>query len=190
MTRLTLLALLVHAGCKLSTGDAPSCVRDQDCGSPNQHCVYKIADGCAATGHCAARPSGPTCASIVLLCGCDGTMVGSGSCQYPDGYAGGPTTGASLCTDGGNPGGSDGGQPCIKDQDCPSNAWLCGYPIADGCAATGRCVARPPGPTCGTIVELCGCNGQPVGSGACRFPDGYASGPTTGGSSSCPDGGH
>src|SRR5581483_6893959 len=138
----------------------------------------------------AARPSGATCASIIVLCGCDGSMVGSGACQYPDGYAGGPTTGATVCGgDLGNPGASDGGMACTKDQDCPSSAWLCGYKIADGCAATGRCVARPPGPTCTTIVELCGCNGQPVESGACRFPDGYASGPSTGGMSQCPDGG-
>jgi hypothetical protein len=127
---------------------------------------------------------------IVELCGCDGTIVQSGACQFPDGTASGATTGASLCSDGGHPGSaSDAGMPCTRDQDCPSAAWLCGYKIADGCSATGRCVARPPAPTCTTIIELCGCDGQPVGSGACRFPDGYASGPTTGASQCAVDGG-
>jgi hypothetical protein len=90
--------------------DGASCVRDSDCAqtataAPNgafgaRVCAYKIADGCAATGRCATIPS-PTCASFTELCGCDGSPVRAGSCFYADGYAGGPTTGATLCADGG-----------------------------------------------------------------------------------------
>jgi len=79
------------------------CVHDTDCPAPDFTCAYAIADGCAAKGHC-ARFATPTCASIVLLCGCDGSKVPSGACFYQPGYAGGPTTGAGAltCGDGGS----------------------------------------------------------------------------------------
>ena len=69
-----------------------SCRDSSDCAS-GQSCAYKIADGCAATGHCATVPE-PSCDSIVELCGCDGKVAASGPCIFPDGYAGSPTTGA------------------------------------------------------------------------------------------------
>ncbi|HEY2746893.1 MAG TPA: hypothetical protein VGL86_19860 [Polyangia bacterium] len=94
----------------LSVPDGAPCIRDSDCEptpepAPNgafgaRVCAYKIADGCAATGHCASLPS-PTCASFTELCGCDGNPVRAGACFYADGYAGGPTTGASVCGDDG-----------------------------------------------------------------------------------------
>ncbi len=85
--------------------------------------------------------------------------------------------------------GSDGGGPCVRDTDCPSNEYGCGYKIADGCSAIGHC-ARIPSPTCGAIIILCGCDGSEVRSGACFYADGFAGGPTTGASSlSCHDGG-
>ncbi len=77
------------------------CVVDDDCPGPSFVCAYKIADGCAAKGHCAPVPE-PTCASFTILCGCDGSQVRGGGCFYADGYAGGPTTGATFCShDGG-----------------------------------------------------------------------------------------
>ena|GEM_PF-3444153 len=89
------------------------CVHDSDCPpgtrftAPNSAfnmrvCAYKLADGCAAVGHCADLPA-KVCASYVPLCGCDGQEVRSGDCMYADGYVGGPTTGAaaSMCRDGG-----------------------------------------------------------------------------------------
>lgn len=89
------------AGADLSVpvGGQP-CVRNDDCPSAAFVCAFKIADGCAATGHCAPIPM-PTCASFTELCGCDGSPVRAGGCFYADGYAGGPTTGASFCADDG-----------------------------------------------------------------------------------------
>jgi hypothetical protein len=81
------------------TLEGDPCVKDADCKSPSLLCAYKIGS-CSAKGQCAKVPT-PTCASIVELCGCDGTPVKSGACFYATGYASGPTTGASMCSDGG-----------------------------------------------------------------------------------------
>lgn len=102
------LALALVSGCDDGGNDSPdlrtveglACESNNDCGSQFYLCAYKIADGCAAKGHC-AHVAEPTCASITELCGCDGKMVPSGACFYADGYAGGPTTGAKVCGDGG-----------------------------------------------------------------------------------------
>ena len=85
-------------------GGGGPCVDNSDCPSPEYICAYKIADGCAAKGYC-AHVAVPTCASVVELCGCDGKEVISGPCNFADGYASGPTTGApiSACGDGGAP---------------------------------------------------------------------------------------
>jgi hypothetical protein len=84
----------------LRTVDGLDCSSDAECGSQFYVCAYKISDGCAAKGKC-AHVSVPTCASILELCGCDGKPVRAGACFYADGYAGGPTTGAKVCSDGG-----------------------------------------------------------------------------------------
>jgi hypothetical protein len=78
------------------------CVDTSECPGPAFVCAYKIAEGCAATGHCAPVAT-PTCASIVELCGCNGKLVPSGPCFYADGYAGGATksTDVGACGDGG-----------------------------------------------------------------------------------------
>jgi hypothetical protein len=49
------------------------------------------------------------------------------------------------------------------------------------CDLTGQCIENqaPDTPVCEAIEILCGCDGTNVTSG-CGFPDGYASGPTTG----------
>jgi len=95
--------------------------------------------------------------------------------------------GAAACDDGGGPTQSidmrysfeDGGAPCKTNTDCPSNLFVCAYKIADGCSAVGHC-APVSTPTCASITELCGCDGNPVPSGACFYAAGYAGGPTTG----------
>jgi len=84
----------------LSVVEGASCADNSDCGSAQYLCAFKIADGCSAKGHC-AHVATPTCASIVELCGCNGQKVPSGPCYYADGYAGGPTTGATSCADAG-----------------------------------------------------------------------------------------
>jgi hypothetical protein len=82
------------------------CTIDPDCavlGNANSWvCSYRIADGCSATGHCSGVPK-PACAMYSELCGCDGKVVRGGPCEYPNGYAGGPTTGKLFleCADGG-----------------------------------------------------------------------------------------
>jgi hypothetical protein len=91
---------------KAAADDLPlvetACVTNDDCSSASEVCAYPLADGCAAKGHCVPVAT-PTCASIVELCGCDGTVVPGGSCFYDPGYAGGPTTGGAepACGDGG-----------------------------------------------------------------------------------------
>lgn len=79
------------------------CLTDNDCPSASFVCAYKVADGCAAKGHCAPLPM-PTCASFTELCGCNGSPVRAGGCFYADGYAGGATTGATFCPDDGGAG--------------------------------------------------------------------------------------
>jgi hypothetical protein len=116
MAMMMLLATAMVSGCddqpssrpdfgmpdlSMPTLEGDPCVTDVDCKSPTLLCAYKIANGCGAKGQCAKIPM-PTCASFTPLCGCDGSVVKSGSCLYQPGYASGPTTGASFCSDGGS----------------------------------------------------------------------------------------
>lgn len=52
---------------------------------------------------------------------------------------------------------------CTTDADCDSGT-LCGYAVADGCAATGKCIANAcGGANCALAPqELCGCEGQTI----------------------------
>jgi hypothetical protein len=76
---------------------------------------------------------------------------------------------------------------CARNSDCASGD-MCVFKIGS-CSTEGECKAPPSGPQCGAIEELCGCNGEDAVTG-CGFPDGYASGPTTGSSFAvCRDGG-
>jgi hypothetical protein len=88
----------VDGGKDLGAGDGQPCVTQYDCPGPQYVCAYPIADGCKAKGHCVTMPA-ETCQLVTMLCGC-GMEVAAG-CFYPDGYAGGPTTGARFCGDGG-----------------------------------------------------------------------------------------
>jgi hypothetical protein len=76
------------------TSSSNTCANDGDC-SGGQGCFFKIGT-CSAQGACMTLPPGPSGAACVgslqLYCGCNGTMVATG-CGFPDGYAGGPTTG-------------------------------------------------------------------------------------------------
>lgn len=151
-------------------------------------CLYPIGH-CDAKGECIENPDPgtPQCGALELLCGC-GQEVTSG-CGFPDGYASGPATGSSSCegtVDGGSPGdppdsGRDLG-PCGAGESCPSGS-SCFFPIGN-CDAKGECIESPPpgAPECNSIELVCGC-GKTATTG-CGFPDGFASGPTTG-SSSC-----
>jgi hypothetical protein len=88
-----------------------------------------------------------------------------------------------LPTDAG-PSGADGGVPCTKTADCfgltsgGMNPYVCGYPLAAGCAAQGTCL--PAGPLCNMPTPIaCACDGTSVGYGECSgYPTGYAGAPT------------
>ena len=74
---------------------------------------------------------------------------------------------------------TDAGAPCVVDADCTAKGLRCGYPVADGCSATGTCVSPPKASPCWAIVveSGCGCDGATVSwSGGCQpeLPDGYA----------------
>jgi hypothetical protein len=155
-------------------------------------CLYPVGS-CAAEGVCieSPAPGTPECELVELLCGC-GQEVTRG-CNDPAGYASGPSTGSSSCAtpqDAAAPKPIEAGTPrgaCGDGGACPTGS-ACFYPIGS-CAATGQCIENPPPgtPECGTEELLCGC-GRQVVSG-CGFPNGYASGPTTGASGSCVDSG-
>jgi len=76
---------------------------------------------------------------------------------------------------------TDGGpKPCKTASDCTFSGYVCAYVIAQGCAATeGVCLPESGGTSCGALRVFCGCSGKHVdGNGDCRYPIGYASGPT------------
>jgi len=70
------------------------------------------------------------------------------------------------------------GVPCHRESDCGSGL-VCGYKIADGCAAQGVCVPRWPLPgqtACGALESICSCEGVTVYTG-CSYVGGYAPAP-------------
>jgi hypothetical protein len=172
--------------------DVGECDADGACPSGSS-CFFPIGS-CDTKGQCIEDPAPgtPQCEAIEILCGCDGADVTAG-CGFPGGYASGPTMGGSSC--GGVPtepdGGTDAGSlpeagahvgPCGDGGACPSGS-SCFFAIGS-CPQTGECIENPAPdtPECGAIEILCGCDGTTVTSG-CGFPDGYASGPTSGESS-------
>ena len=198
--------------------DVGPCGANGSC-SGSATCYFLIGT-CGGTGECFTANSGAECGALEVLCGCDGQQVTSG-CGYPNGYASGPTMGSSFCetptgpnpdvdagddggADAGNPddaadgGGDSGGSvgletftdvgPCGANGACPASA-TCYFAIG-ACGGTGECFTTNSGGECGAIELLCGCDGEQVYSG-CGYPNGYASGSTTGNGScgSAPGGG-
>jgi hypothetical protein len=102
-----LVALVVAQGCS-----GAACSRDSDCGL-GQSCLYPIGS-CSARGTCMSFPdppgsggcnyNGAPCGDSYPVCGC-GVTVMTG-CNYPPGYAGGPTNGSDCSSSGstGEPG--------------------------------------------------------------------------------------
>lgn len=100
-----LVAVVVAQGC---SGEA--CSQDSDC-EMGKACLYPIGS-CSARGTCMTfpDPSGGGCNSPAVacqdsypLCGCGVTVMGG--CNYPQGYAGGPTNGDQNCASPGSSGG-------------------------------------------------------------------------------------
>jgi hypothetical protein len=116
----------------------------------------------------------------------------SDAASFHDGGVGKDDTGSGKHDAGG--GKDDGGTgkedaalpSCGADEACPSGS-NCYYPIGS-CSAKGQCMVWPtPGAAeCNSFETLCGCDGTQVFTG-CAEPDGYASGPTTGGQETCSD---
>jgi hypothetical protein len=82
----------------------------------------------------------------------------------------------------------DAGKPdadyCVSDVDCPpdngGDQFACGFPIADACEARGVCVAvNPTAARCPT-PNLCGCDGNLVGTCPISVPGYVRGGPTNG----------
>jgi hypothetical protein len=132
--------------------------------------------------------------AIGSFAGCSGNVSTSGS---GTGTGNGTGTGASTSTSGSSNTSTGGGDctsngPCKTNADCGADQ-MCVYSIADGCAAQGQCLSTlpPPGTAeCFALEEMCGCDGSMVTNAACGWCLGaYATGPTTGKSWPCADGG-
>ena len=63
------------------------------------------------------------------------------------------------------------GRACISARDCPV-AFVCAYPVADACGATGRCLPYATDAGCSDLA--CACDGTTVSLCA---PPGYATQP-------------
>ncbi len=124
---------------------------------------------------------------VVSAIGCsnsdDSNESGFGDASVPLDASSADATGAeaSLPIDA-SPGG---GEACTSNTDCPSTEFVCVYPIADHCTATGVCKAIPQ-PACQSAIVGCSCDGG-VAYIPCYFtgPDGdgvggYATAPVIG----------
>jgi hypothetical protein len=72
-------------------------------------------------------------------------------------------------------GDAGGGTACATNADCPAD-YLCGFPEALKCSATGTCFPQP-GVTCNAIELGCACDGAEINLGCNGLPDGYVSKP-------------
>ncbi len=100
MLAIMLVTPVVAQGC---SGQA--CSQDSDC-ALGEACLYPIGS-CSARGTCMKFPdpagsdgcnaNAVQCGYSHPLCGCGVTVMGG--CNYPEGYAGGPTNGDGNCGD-------------------------------------------------------------------------------------------
>ena len=104
--------------------------------------------------------------AVILACSQQPIGTPAGSNNYDD-----PDDPGSPGMNGGSPEGGDAnGQACVAPRDCPA-AFLCAYPVANMCAATGRCIPyTAPTDGCDAAVA-CGCDNSAVQLCA---PSGYA----------------
>jgi hypothetical protein len=109
----------------------------------------------------------------VALVACQGTPIGdpAGSNNYDD-----PDDPGQSGQNVGNDGGGDAyGRACLGARDCPA-AFMCAYPIANMCTATGECLPYAPQVGCDASVA-CACDNTVIGLCA---PSGYAPAPVQG----------
>jgi hypothetical protein len=158
---------------------------------------------------------GPGVSCTLPNSACEPTDAGGGSdascaavcCDPPPGGRGSPSfqcvgpgvacvlpNSACLPSDAG-PSGADGGVSCTTTADCydltsgGTNPYVCGYPVATGCNATGTCV--PGGGLCNMeSPTACSCVGTDIPYGGCSgYPGGYAGAPTVHTGACADDGG-
>jgi hypothetical protein len=67
------------------------------------------------------------------------------------------------------------GIACTKGTDCGTGQ-SCAFPMSDGCAAKGQCVANT-GPLCNSFSPGCACDGTTINIACTGLPDGYATAP-------------
>ncbi|MGA3119648.1 MAG: hypothetical protein ABSF69_02665 [Polyangiaceae bacterium] len=72
-------------------------------------------------------------------------------------------------------GSGDAGAACSTNADCPLD-YLCGFPEALACSATGTCFPAP-GVTCNAIELGCACDGADITLGCNGLPSGYVAKP-------------
>jgi len=115
-----MVAAVVAQGCS-----GKACSQDSDC-SMGEACLYPIGS-CSERGTCMTFPDpagsggcgapAVECSGGYPMCGCGVTVIGG--CNYPEGYAGGPTNGDRDCPSPvgtGGPG-SDGGVDASTSQE-------------------------------------------------------------------------
>lgn len=98
-----MLALLVAAVVAQGCSGGKACSQDGDC-ALGEACLFQIGS-CSARGTCMTFPDPAgtggcgappvECNDSYPLCGCGVTVMGG--CNYPQGYAGGPTNGDRNC---------------------------------------------------------------------------------------------
>ncbi len=155
-------------------------------GTPSFQCVGAGVSCSLPNSACELAEAGASDASCAEVC-CDPPPDGRGSPSFQCVGAGVACTLPNAdCLPGpdAGPGGADGGVPCTSTADCSSltsggmNPYVCGYPLAAGCAAQGVCL--PAGPLCNMVSPIaCSCSGTGVAYGECSgYPNGYAGAPT------------
>jgi hypothetical protein len=156
--------------CPVVGDDAGTCV----CAGPAPSAPTSICpDGSTAGPVCRTAPDG-TCGWQIRSCstqvcpglGClpscpNGTLKDSHGCETCQCA---PTADAGIA-----------GSTCNTDADCATGS-LCGFPMADGCTATGTCFVAPQ-LGCNGASPGCACDGAEVNIVCNGLPSGYAPAP-------------
>jgi hypothetical protein len=128
---------------------------------------------CTSVAECAVPQICQTCPGGTVSCARADCVDGKCVTSYPpcDPTGTGGAGGATAA------GGATGMDPCTHNTDCGGGR-ICGFPIADACAAKGSCFPAP-GAICGAILPGCACDGSVVNLASCAgLPSGYAAKPT------------